>query len=132
MDPVLDVMKLLLGDNTVFGLVDTRIFPLQVPEESERPCIRVYRVSEIPYYSADGAIDGNSASLVVDAIARDYKEAREIDQAIRDVLGGYRGEGQTSYMASILIDDVMDAYWEVSDSYVASLTLDLQFRSKAQ
>lgn len=128
MDPVKEVIALLEADAGVGALVGDRIYPIIAPEKATIPQIRLLRVSSREEYDVDGPTNWRKDQLEVQCLAKNYGEARSIDQAVRDKLAGFEGAGTSCYIMAILLGDIEDNYFPTSKSYVCSLFIDVYYR----
>ena len=85
----------LAADSTIAGLVGTRIYPEEAPNETDLPQI-VYAVKAQEV--AEGTVPMWPCTVTANCYAEDDAQAETIGQAIRDVLDGFNGS-DASYLA---------------------------------
>jgi len=79
------IRSILLADPAVYGLVGTRIFPLELPLECTFPAIS-YLFPSDPYKRV-----ARPARLQVDCWAEDVMECKNLKLAVENALNGYAG-----------------------------------------
>ena len=81
----------LLANAAVAAIVVDRVYPKRLPQKPSYPAIVYHRVGTArPMHM--GGVDGYAeARFQLDAMARSFAEARELGEAIRLALAGYRG-----------------------------------------
>jgi len=85
------IWSMLSEDESLTTLINKRIFPLKVPEESTIPCIVYQRQSTTHIETMDGVNDLKSIDLLLTSWSQSYDEASEINNKIGDILHGFRG-----------------------------------------
>ncbi len=130
MDVVKDIAELLRADPSITALIGSRVFPLIVPEDGSLPCIVLSRLALRSEYTLDGPAASGKLVMQVDCIAQEYAEAKQIEHAVRTKLDGFTGQGTTSYIMGIFIDDVQDEAYPETESFVVTVTVEIFFRSK--
>ncbi len=87
------LIKYLLADTTIGGLVDTRIYPLRLPQATTpfRPAIVVTGISNLPIEKLKGPASADEPRFQIDSWATTLKVAEQVNDAVRSALEGYVG-----------------------------------------
>lgn len=82
----------LLADSTLSGLIGTRLFPGQIPDDQDTPPWLYYAVPEsVPLDQLDDGGDDVRSELEFHALADRYSAAKAIVDAVRSVMNSFRG-----------------------------------------
>lgn len=82
----------LAGDATLIALVGDRIYPGQVPDdEAPSPWLYFAVPESVPLDQLDDGAEDVRSELELHALADTYAEARSIVDAVRAVMGSFRG-----------------------------------------
>jgi hypothetical protein len=89
--------SLLSNDATLTGIVGSKIFPVQVPQDTSFPAITYQHDSVVPTNMKDGPSPLDVVGLVIIAYAQSYAVANSIMSRVRTLLDHYQGtvEGVT-------------------------------------
>lgn len=93
-DPRPGLRAYLLADTTISTLVDSRIYPVQLPQGIRSPSIVYNRISEIESYHMAGPSALMQTRYQFDAIAQSIDDASAVADAIKERLGGFAGDIQ--------------------------------------
>lgn len=91
-----DLRTFLLADSTVEGLVDTRIYPVQLPQKPVLPAIRYSVISGFRTHSTPGTHGLARQRMQLDCYANTYSEAYTLAEAVRQCVDAYRGAAGSS------------------------------------
>lgn len=78
-----NIVTALLGDSTITGLVDDRIYPLFRPEADPLPALVYQRVSTVPTNSINGFSGLDAVRIQFSCYAKTLLEAKELAEALR-------------------------------------------------
>jgi hypothetical protein len=113
-------IQYLLGIQAVTDLVGTRIRPLRtnqnplkgkgglVQDGDTMPRITIDRISNPRTPCLTGATTLANPRIQVDVLASTYSESRDVAEALRNCLDGYRGMMAEVFVDSCLLDDERD------------------------
>lgn len=130
-----DLIGYLLGFASIADLIDDRIYPVEIPQGGDRPCI-VYSIqNRMRDRTQDGETGLVNALIEFDCQADSYAEVRAMETALNDddVLNGihstYVGD---SWVQSAEITDASDdgtppVFEDANEIFHARLTLDLWY-----
>lgn len=91
-DVVETVRTILLGNSGIAGIVDTRIFPVAMPDATSFPALVVAKGSDLGLYDLQGDVGVTEARIQVDCYNDDGKAANlHLKRLVREQLSGYRG-----------------------------------------
>ncbi len=76
------LIELLLAESSIVALCSTRIEPLALPNDTEFPALVVHALSERPAAASQDGPGPTRARLQIDAWARDYRTACELDLTV--------------------------------------------------
>lgn len=79
------IRAVLLANQTIYGLVGTRIYPLQLPLECSFPAISYSFPSDVYRRVA------RPARLQIDCWAQDFTQCKSLKNAVEKALDGYSG-----------------------------------------
>lgn len=82
----------LTTDGTVSALMGTRLYPAQAPQSATFPLAVYDEASARQAYTLAGVLNLNLYSMRIDCFDDSYAGAKALRNAIRDCLGGYRGD----------------------------------------
>jgi len=83
-----DIRKLLLDNEDLKALVNTNIFPINAPEETDGNCIFYYRDKSIPEYTMNDIIINYKAVVTYAIRSDDYDESIEIVELANKIING--------------------------------------------
>lgn len=104
---------LLLADPTVSGVVETRIYPMQLPLDCTLPAISLHKISN----PNNHLIDVASPRFQLSCWAEDYLEVQELKNAVIDALNRYKGVASGVHIKQIVYLDASDALESVTGIY---------------
>lgn len=83
---------LLLTQSSITALIGNNVDPIPAPEDLEDyPCITYQEASYTADYTSDGASGWAQKRLVYNCWGTSWMQAKQIQEALRVVLTGYRG-----------------------------------------
>ncbi len=85
------LVQYLLSDTTIGGLVDTRIYPLRLPQKAILPAIVVTGISNLPIEQLRGPASADEPRFQIDSWATTPDTVDVINDAVRSALEGYVG-----------------------------------------
>ena len=85
------MITLLGADGTIAGLVSTRIWGKDLPQDPTLPALVVTNVTSEDDYNAAGADDLVQARFQIDCWATTYAVCLQLANAVRSKLSGYSG-----------------------------------------
>ncbi len=107
------IYSLLSGDGTVTGLVGTKIYPAQLPDDKSHPSI-VYRIDNVdPVHTKDGTVKLDIVRSSLDIYSSTYDEANQIADAARDAMNDQNGTIGGLTISDITIESAGDANWDI-------------------
>jgi hypothetical protein len=126
MSAVTIMVRAILGISAVTALVAQRVNPDMVPQNSARPCIRVYLVSERSQNSMDADHGPYLARVTVEIYAESSTSCHAIAEAVKAGLENCRNQTIAGKVASIMkqasdtsaFDDVSLTYRRIMDFMV--------------
>lgn len=98
------------------GLIDTRCYPLVIPQDAPLPAIAYQIISSDPQISHDGPVNVVETRVQFTIATEDYAAAKEIDTALRTSFNGVRfttSGGPTVMLAKV--DNDLDDF-DTADS----------------
>lgn len=120
----------LINDATVAGLVATsdsppahRVHPLRLPQGFALPAVSYQRVSADRRHTiTDGPTGWAWTRFQVDCWANTYTSVRDLAEAVRQALDGYKGDiGGENHVGGIYIEGERDLFEEDLEIYRVSL-----------
>lgn len=104
---------LLVTDAAVKRRVNTRIFPVVMPQDVALPAVSYQRISADPVNTLSGASGLVNAHIVINSWARTYDEAKALSLEIRTAMNG------ATTFRSVLTNE-LDGYDQDVSLYVVS------------
>lgn len=117
------VFEILSNASAVTSLVNTKIYPTFVPQDTKFPAV-IYRiVGKQPIDTKDG-VYGSVDTLAIEIYDDEAVQCSDIGEAIRDTLDRYRGTVQSVQIDKIIFESQSDenfipelALYNVSQQY---------------
>lgn len=103
-----DLRTLLLADNTLSGLISTRMYPDLAPQEADRPYVIFRREGAARFLHSEGANTIQQPRIVFEVFASSRSVCRQVADAIIDVLHGLRDLVGSTYVRRAEVDDEAD------------------------
>lgn len=107
-------------DSTVSGLMSTRMYPLDLPQEPTAPCATYHRVSTTPLYTHSGDSQLDEVRIQIDSYAATVLAAKTLAGAIRDRISGHSGDMEGVDVQSVFMDTEQDFGDPTTDLYRVS------------
>lgn len=85
------IAKKLQASTGVFALVRDRVYAGELPEKPVMPAICFYRRATVRDHSHDGPDGLPTVTFKIDCLGKKYSECREIADAVRAELDGFKG-----------------------------------------
>lgn len=85
------VLKALLADSGVTGLIGQRLYYVKAPQDVAKPYVVFFKASAPREYSHDGASGLARPRFQFSCFAMTYKKAKQIAEAIRGVIEAFSG-----------------------------------------
>ena len=100
------LITLLASDDTVVGLVSTRMYPNIVPQKASMPAISYQNISGFRGHVIAGPDSTVNSRYQINCWGSSYLSAKDVSDAVREKLDGYNGTTDTVVIQSIqLIDE---------------------------
>lgn len=96
------------ADATVSGLISTRLYPLDLPQEPSAPAATYHRVSTVPLYTHEGDGSLDQVRIQIDSYASSVLAAKTLATAIRTRLSGFSGDMSGTTVGSVFLDNEQD------------------------
>jgi hypothetical protein len=100
----------LQSDAGVSALVETRIYPLVVPQDATLPALAYQRISGPRDHAHDGPTGLARARVQLTYVASTYAAAKELAEAARAALDGFSGTMGTVSVDSCSLDNEVDTW----------------------
>lgn len=111
--------KHLIADNTVSGIIGTRLYPEMLPEGTALPAMVYQRISRDGLIAHDGPTGLATVRMQLTLLAASYLTLRTLAEAVRVVFDGKRqtigGSGGVVVHESY-VDNDFGSYGELSDA----------------
>lgn len=78
----------LIDDANVNALIDNRIYPLVVPQDSQLPAVAYQKISGVRQYVQDGVRKPEVSLIQLTCLAKTYNETKQVEEVIRNALDG--------------------------------------------
>lgn len=102
------VASILKGDNTVSGIVGTKVFPNFAPQTKAFPFIVYFVVSSDPEDTKDLVDDINRVRLQISCFSMDYDQVEDLEAAVISVLNRFNGTVDSTAIDSMTLDNQED------------------------
>jgi hypothetical protein len=100
--------SVLAADETVSGLVGTRIYPLSIPDNAAMPAVVYQRISGAALLTMDGAHSMTHARFQLNCWSDEYGETRDLSDAVRQCLDGYSGDVGNVSVLGVFVEGEID------------------------
>lgn len=123
-----DFRTMVLGLPGVSALVDTRMFPLVIPQEvydggTEKPCIVYTTTARNSRPTFCGPDDLVRSSIELDVYGRTFDVCQQLADAVRLGIDGYRGTVGTTLFSPVFVDTESDEYFAEPGLYRRTFSL---------
>jgi Protein of unknown function (DUF3168) len=129
---VIDLTAYLKADATIAATVGPRVFPNVVPQGSDFPSISYNQVSGVRLYDIPNGPTGRAIPrITINSWAERYLTVRQLADAVRERLNGFRGLMGSTEIGRITLDNEFDTFEEeagqngihrVTQDYLISFT----------
>lgn len=116
------IYTILSGSTAVRSYVNTKIYPIIIPENTVLPCIVYERNSNVDY-SRDGA-DLFTSVVDITILSNNYTEVINITSAVYTALNSYKGTVSGINIIDTRLNDIVETYAE--ESYIQKLTFTIR------
>lgn len=120
----------LTGEDGVGGLVDTRIYPLTIPQDVSLPAIAYQRVSRTGVLAHSGQTGLAEARIQITCQAAGYDTVKDLARAVRLALDGWQGTmggtGGVEVHEARVVNE-LDGYGMVAGIYTVRLDVMLWY-----
>jgi len=118
------IRSLLINDAAVSGYISGRVYPIYAPQNATYPCITYSRISTNKEHTVTGSIGFAETTFQLNIIAEDYTTSRELADAVRLLLDGYKGsDAYTDKIGGIFIDNDTDIYYDDLDLHCSMIDI---------
>jgi hypothetical protein len=104
------IQSLVANDSTVAGLVDDRIYYMTAPQDVSLPYIVIFKVSSVREHCHEGFSNLTHSRIQFSVFSETYYNGKQISDAIKTVLDGYKGTSEGVAIHSSLFDGEGDGY----------------------
>ncbi len=118
----------LAGTAAVSALVESRIYPLFVPQESPMPALAYQRISGRPTYSHDGDAGLGWARIQITCQAESYQEAKAVAAAVRTALTGASGVWDDTTVDAAFVENDRDGWADAREAPVVRLDVTVWYQ----
>lgn len=122
----------LLNGASTQPLIALRVFPLQAPQGTSQPTLVYNRITSPREHSMEGSAGFVEALFQIDCLAKTYKAALQLAEAVRLDLDGFRGQaGQSPDVTDIdgvFLDDERDTYNDELQCYCRQLDFTIEYQ----
>jgi Protein of unknown function (DUF3168) len=109
----IDLTTYLKADATIAAAVGPRVFPNIVPQGSAFPAISYNQVSGVRLYDVNNGPTGRAMPrITINSWATRYLEVRQLADAVRLRLNGFRGVMGSTRVGRITLDNEFDTFEE--------------------
>lgn len=110
---VIDLTAFLKADPTIAAAVGGRVFPNIVPQGSTFPALSYNQVSGVRLYDInDGPTGRAMPRITINSWAERYLAVRQLADAVRQRLNGFRGVTGSTFISRITLDNEFDTFEE--------------------
>lgn len=95
---------------TVTNIVGTKIYPQLAPQNAALPYVTYQRIDTPRLRSLDGPVGLASPRVQIDCWSARYKEAKQLGEAIRKMLDGFKGSYGGEVVQGVFLEDERDAF----------------------
>lgn len=108
----------LTAQSTITDIVEDRIYPTVMPQQTALPAIVFYNVGTTPISRQDGRPTLVRSRIQIDCYADRVRDAKLLSEAVRDALESYVGMmGASSVQAVFLLEHGSDDFDDIPSSF---------------
>ena len=100
-----ELRTFLVADETLSDLVDSRIYPMRLPQSPTYPCVTYSRISHQHGHHFDNPAGHATPRIQLDFWADDFSTCKEMSEATRGILAGYSGQIESVNAMSVVLED---------------------------
>jgi hypothetical protein len=104
------IQSLVASDSAVIGFVGDRIYYMTAPQDVSFPYIVIFKVSSTREHCHEGFSNLTHSRIQFSIFSETYYNGKQIADAIKDVLDGYKGTSESTSIHSSLFDGESDGY----------------------
>lgn len=118
-----DLRQHLINDTDVNNIVDSRIYPLRLPQGFELPAISYQRVSgDRAKDITNGSIGHAQPRIQVDCWTENYGKLKDLAEAVQLALDGFQGKlGGGDYVQHVSMESETESYEDETEILRISL-----------
>lgn len=120
------IYALMMASSEISGAADDRIYPLVAPDCVATPYITYQRISGERWNSLAGSVGKAQPRIQIDVWAETYAAAKQLGDAIRRALDGYRGTVGGIRIGALRIESDQDFF--ENDPVPALYRVSMDFR----
>lgn len=109
--------RLTTGSTTLTGLIGTRVYRTQLPQNPTLPALTYWKVSGNRLYDLSQSVGVSDPRFQVSCWARTSAEAEDVAEAVRGVMADWKWDGQLHSCELVNETDLYDN--EVEDYQIA-------------
>ncbi len=121
------LVEVLLADAAIAALVETRIDPVAPIQGAGWPCLTYRRLGSRGEYTFAGRAGWRTADIEIAAWAKEYPQARDLAEAVRDLFDAFDDAENISAIRNITVLDGADDYEPTLEVFSAAMILQVQY-----
>lgn len=112
------VIAILNANAAVTALVSSRIYPLVIPQEAQRPAIAMQRISLVEAMTQTGYAGHARTRIQFTSDGTTYLQAKAVAAALRAAVRGYRGTSAGVRIHAAMVETESDGYADAAQAPV--------------
>ena len=125
------IVDLMLADTTIKDMVGKRVTPVVLRVETGMPCLVYRRLDSTPEYTLAGRSGWRTVTMQVVCWCVNYEDARELAEAVRDLLDAYSELDSVGSIRFISVADGADEWVDGLDAFGAVVVLTIEYDDEA-
>lgn len=111
------IFEYLTSQTAITGLIDSRLYPVTVPQNTPYPAMSYRLVSEVTIPAHDGPLNLVEARVQFDCFDREYAGVKSLARALRRAIDGYRGQMGEVEIHGVFFQNTLDAFEDPPEVY---------------
>lgn len=116
-----NIRTLLIADGTISGLIGSRFYSVENPQDPTYPLINLERLSGVRQYSMDGQTGPTPGRFEINCYSDTLNGARVLGEAVRSKLSGFAGTAGSGTIHGAFLQDSEDIYDKELKKHIVSM-----------
>ena len=110
----------LLADSGIAAAVESRVYPIRLPQAPGMPAVTYFKVSGLRHYGTAGPEGLSRPRIQIDCWARTYAAALSVAELVRQRLEGYSGAMGSATIQGVFFENEQEFFEAEPELYRVS------------